>query len=76
MGAQLHNDQTQIFSDQLLGTGNDKIKLHPKHLNTICIKLTDNACTVFYLKNELRVIETVFPDILNNYSHHNWLSNL
>jgi ATP-dependent DNA helicase PIF1 len=35
--------------------------------------LPDNFCTAVDTKNE--VIESVYPDMLNNYSDHNWLCN-
>ncbi|GFV59955.1 ATP-dependent DNA helicase [Trichonephila clavipes] len=67
---QLQNDPSaQIFSEQLLHIGNGKIELQ---LNTQCIKLPDNFCTVVQDKNEL--IQSIFPDILNNYLNHEWLS--
>ncbi|GFT39632.1 ATP-dependent DNA helicase [Trichonephila clavipes] len=59
----------QIFSEQLLHIGNGKIELQ---LNTQCIKLPDNFCTVVQDKNEL--IQSIFPDIQNNYLNHEWLS--
>ncbi|XP_039483119.1 uncharacterized protein LOC120446291 isoform X2 [Drosophila santomea] len=70
MRVQLQNDQSaQIFSEQLLDIGNGKIELQP---NTQCIKLPDNFCTVVQDKNEL--IQSIFPDIHNNYLNHEWLS--
>lgn len=70
MRVQLQNDPSaQTFSEQLLHIGNGKIELHP---NTQCIKLPDNLCTIVNSKQEL--IESVFPDILNNCFNHNWLS--
>ncbi|XP_037914086.1 uncharacterized protein LOC119653502 [Hermetia illucens] len=49
MRVQLQNDPSeQIFSEQLLDTGNGKIELQP---NTQCIKLPDNFCTVVQDKN-------------------------
>jgi ATP-dependent DNA helicase PIF1 len=35
--------------------------------------LPGNFCTIVHCKNEL--IESVFPDTLNNHLYHNWLSN-
>lgn len=35
--------------------------------------MPDNFCTVLQDKNEL--IQSIFPDIHNNYSNHNWLSH-
>lgn len=46
------------------------MELHP---NTQSIRLPDDFCTFVQTKNEL--IESIFPDILNNYLDHNWLSN-
>ncbi|GFW58409.1 ATP-dependent DNA helicase [Trichonephila clavipes] len=70
MRVQLQNDPSaQIFSEQLLHIGNGKIELQ---LNTQCIKLPDNFCTVVQDKNEL--IQSIFPDIQNNYLNHEWLS--
>jgi hypothetical protein len=70
MRVQLQNDPSaQIFSEQLLDIGNGKIELQP---NTQCIKLPDNFCTVVQDKNEL--IQSIFPDIQNNYLNHEWLS--
>ncbi|XP_046492949.1 uncharacterized protein [Neodiprion pinetum] len=70
MRVQLQNDPSaQIFSEQLPDIGNGKIELQP---NTQCIKLPDNFCTVVQDKNEL--IQSIFPDIQNNYLNHEWLS--
>ncbi|XP_050064351.1 ATP-dependent DNA helicase pif1-like [Aphis gossypii] len=69
MRVQLQNPSAQIFSEQLLDIGNGKIELQP---NTQCIKLPDNFCTVVQYKNEL--IQSIFPDIQNNYLNHEWLS--
>ncbi|XP_037902457.1 uncharacterized protein LOC119646155 [Hermetia illucens] len=70
MRVQLQNDPSaQIFSEQLLDIGNGKIELQP---NTQCIKLPDNFCTVVQDKNEL--IQSILPDIQNNYLNHEWLS--
>lgn len=70
MRVQLQNDPSaQIFFEQLLNIGNGKIELQP---NTQCIKLPDNFCTVVQDKNEL--IQSIFPDIQNNYLNHEWLS--
>ncbi|XP_037912042.1 ATP-dependent DNA helicase pif1-like [Hermetia illucens] len=70
MRVQLQNDPSaQIFSEQLLDIGNGKIELQP---NTQCIKLPDSFCTVVQDKNEL--IQSIFPDIQNNYLNHEWLS--
>ncbi|GFY19856.1 ATP-dependent DNA helicase [Trichonephila clavipes] len=56
MRVQLQNDPSaQIFSEQLLHIGNGKIELQ---LNTQCIKLPDNFCTVVQDKNEL--IQSIF----------------
>lgn len=71
MRVQLQNDPTaQEFSKQLLDLGNGEIEFHQ---DTQHIRLPDNFCTVVQTKNEL--IESVFPDILNNYLNHDWLSN-
>ncbi len=67
----LQNDPTaREFSQQLLDLGNGEIEFQQ---DTQHIRLPDNFCTVVQTKNEL--IESVFPDILNNYSNHDWLSN-
>lgn len=71
MRVQLQNDPSaQVFSKQLLDIGNGEIELHQ---NTQYIKLPDIFCTVVETRNEL--IESVFPDVLNNYLVYNWLCN-
>ncbi|XP_057664478.1 uncharacterized protein LOC130898898 [Diorhabda carinulata] len=71
MRAQLQNDPTaQEFSKQLLDLGNGDIEFHK---DTQHITLPDNFCTVVETKNEL--IESVFPEIPNNYLNNDWLSN-
>ncbi|XP_055918690.1 uncharacterized protein LOC129950794 [Eupeodes corollae] len=71
MRVQLQNDPTaRVFSQQLLDIGNGEVEFNQ---NTQCIRLPDNFCIVVETKNDL--IETVFPDKINNYLNHNWLSN-
>lgn len=64
-----HDPWSQIFSEQLLDIGNDKIELYS---NTQCIKLPVYFRTIAKTKHEL--IESVFPAILHNYFYHNWFS--
>ncbi|GFV80141.1 ATP-dependent DNA helicase [Trichonephila clavipes] len=60
---QLQDDQSnEIFSIQLLDTGNSEAELHQ---NTQCIESPDNFSTVVLIEKEL--IESVFPDILYSY---------
>ncbi|CAH2088688.1 unnamed protein product [Euphydryas editha] len=71
LSVQMQNDPlAQVFSEQLLDIGNGEVELYQ---NTQYIKLPDNFCTVVETKSEL--IESVFPDILNNYLDHDWLCN-
>ncbi|XP_054710866.1 ATP-dependent DNA helicase pif1-like [Uloborus diversus] len=71
MRVQVQNDPSaQVFSKQLLDIENGEIELYQ---NTHYIKLPDDFCTAVETKSKL--IESVFPDILNNYLNHNWLCN-
>ncbi|XP_054719193.1 uncharacterized protein LOC129228538 [Uloborus diversus] len=71
MRVQNQNDPSaHVFSKQLLDIGNGEIELYQ---NTHYIKLPDDFCTAVETKSKL--IESVFPDILNNYLNHNWLCN-
>lgn len=71
MRVQLHNDQSvDRFSKQLLEIGDGKIRIDN---NTIgFITLPSNFCTIIQLKQEL--IEHAFPNIVQNYRIHSWLS--
>ncbi|XP_054708552.1 uncharacterized protein LOC129218338 [Uloborus diversus] len=71
MRVQVQNDPSaHVFSKQLLDIGNGEIELYQ---NTHYIKFPDNFCTAVETKSKL--IESVFPDILNNYLNHNCLCN-
>lgn len=70
MRVTLQNDlSAEVFSKQLLDIGNGKIGFHE---NTQLIKLPENFCNIVDSKNAL--IESVFPNIRDNYRNYQWLS--
>jgi len=69
MRVKLQNDlSAEIFFKQLLDIGDGKIKCHE---NTQLIKLLENVCNIVDSINAL--IESVFPNVRDNYSKHLWL---
>ena len=70
MRVELQNDQSgEVFSKQLLEIGNGK---SPVDISSRLITSPINFCHFATSKNEL--IEMVFPNISDNYSSHDWLS--
>lgn len=70
MRVQLLNDpSTDLFSKQLLDIGNGKMKIDD---STGLITLPINFCTIVQSKEEL--IQSVFPNILREYTNLDWLS--
>lgn len=64
MRVQLQNDPSGAhFSKQLLDFGNGKI---PIYETTKCITFPQDFC---------KLIQNVFPNIIQNYKDHNWLSS-
>ncbi|XP_055910566.1 uncharacterized protein LOC129944932 [Eupeodes corollae] len=67
---QLQNDPSAAeFSKQLLEIGNGKVAVDK---STGLITLPSNFCNITQSKKEL--VQRVFPNILQNYRNHDWLS--
>jgi len=56
---------SEVFPKQLLDIGNGKLECHK---NTQLIKMPENVCNIVDSKSAL--IESVFPNIRDNYSNH------
>ena len=69
MRIRLQNDDSgEIFSDQLLAIGNEKL---PVDSILGRIQLPAEFCNLVTSKNEL--VEKVFTSTITNYKSHNWL---
>ena len=70
MRVQLQNDASaECFAKQLLDIGNGKMEMDRSTQN---ITFPPNFCKMTSSKNEL--IQNVFPNIMQNYKNHQWLS--
>lgn len=70
MRVELQNDPSATcFAKQLLDIGNGNI---PIDTSTKCITFPPNFCTLITSKEDL--IQCVFPNIIQNYKEHKWLS--
>lgn len=70
MRVQLQNDTSAVrFAEQLLDVGNGKM---PVDVTTKCITFPPDFCNLTETKTDL--IQCVFPDIIQNYKNHQWLS--
>lgn len=66
----MQNDASaERFAKQLLDIGNGKMTIDQ---TTGCITLPEDFCTITNSKEEL--IQCVFPNIIQNYNVHQWLS--
>ncbi|GFV20301.1 hypothetical protein TNCV_4140641 [Trichonephila clavipes] len=61
------HSSAQIFQNHVLNIGSDEVGLH---LDT---QLPDNLCAV--VQTEIELMDSIFPDILNNYLDNYWLNN-
>lgn len=70
MRIQLQQDASgQSFAKQLLDIGNGKMAIDQ---STQCITLPSNFCQITATTEEL--IDKVYPNIVQNYKNHQWLS--
>ncbi|XP_055312023.1 uncharacterized protein LOC129574268 [Sitodiplosis mosellana] len=70
MRVELQNDPSATrFAKQLLDIGNGNI---PIDASTKCIPFPPNFCNLITSKEDL--IQCVFPNIIQNYKEHKWLS--